>query len=106
MPSPPRAARFAVALCFFLAGAPFASWVTRIPSVETALGMSHATLGLVLLASSIGALVAMPLTGLRIARFGSRPVAQATVILYCASLPWLGIAQSPWQLAIALFVLG
>jgi MFS family permease len=106
MPSPPRAARFAVALCFFLAGALFASWVTRIPAVETALGMSHATLGLVLLASSIGALLAMPLTGACIARFGSRPIARATVILYCVSLPWLAVAQSPLQLALALFFLG
>src|SRR3954471_23727004 len=104
--APPRAARFAVALCFFLSGALFASWVTRIPAVETALGMSHATLGLVLLANSMGALIAMPLTGACIARFGSRPSAQATVILYCGSLPWLAVAQSPFQLAVALFFLG
>lgn len=106
MTATPRAARFAVALCFFLAGALFASWVTRIPAVETALGMSHATLGLVLLTSSIGALIAMPLTGACIARFGSRAIAQATVVLYCASLPGLALAQSPFQLAIALFILG
>jgi MFS family permease len=104
--SPPRAARLAVALCFILSGALFASWVTRIPAVETALGMSHATLGLVLLASSVGALLAMPLTGACIASFGSRPVAQATVVLYCLSLPWLAVARSPFQLAAALFTLG
>jgi MFS family permease len=103
---PPRAARFAVALCFILSGALFASWVTRIPAVETALGMSHATLGLVLLASSFGALLAMPLTGVCISRFGSRATTQVAVVLYAVSLPGLALAQSPVQLAIALFVLG
>ena len=68
--------------------------------------MSHATLGLVLLASSVGALIAMPLTGAGISRFGSRPISQATVVLYCLSLPGLGLARSPAQLAIALFILG
>lgn len=106
MPSPPRAARFAVALCFILCGALFASWVTRIPAVEAALGMSHATLGLVLLASSFGALIAMPLTGVSIARYGSRPTTQVAVIFFCLALPWLAVARSPVELAIALFVLG
>ena len=68
--------------------------------------MSHATLGLVLLASSLGALLAMPLTGACIARFGSRPITQVAVVLYCLSLPGLAVAQSPFQLAVALFILG
>src|SRR3954447_24191811 len=106
MRSPPRASRFAVTLCFILSGALFASWVTRIPAIATPLGMSHATLGLVLLASSFGALLAMPLTGACIARFGSRIPSQILLVLYCISLPPLAMAQSPVQLAVALFILG
>lgn len=68
--------------------------------------MSHRTLGLVLLASSFGALIAMPLTGVSIARFGSRVTTQVAVVMFCLFLPWLAVAHNPVQLAIALFVLG
>jgi hypothetical protein len=59
----PKVARLAVSLCFFLNGTVFASWIARIPRVQSSLGMSHATLGLALFGVALGALFAMPLTG-------------------------------------------
>jgi MFS family permease len=84
---PPKAARLAVALCFFLNGALFASWVSRIPAVQTARGLSHATLGLALFGVALGALVAMPVAGWCASRFGSRRVTQVVAIAFCATLP-------------------
>ena len=45
-----RTARVAVAMLFFLNGALFASWVSRIPAVQSARGLGNGGLGLALLA--------------------------------------------------------
>ena len=67
-------ARNAVLATFFLNGFAFATWASRIPSVRHALDLSPAKLGLLLLAASIGAVVALPSTGGSVQRFGARRV--------------------------------
>lgn len=103
---PPRTARFAVAGLFFMNGVLFASWVSRIPAVQAALGLNHQALGLVLLGVALGALVAMPLAGWYVSRVGSHRVTQFTAVAYLATLPWLALAPSAGWLAVALFVFG
>src|SRR5262245_7233556 len=92
--NPPRPARVAVAGLFFMNGVLFASWVSRIPAVQGALGLSHQSLGLVLLGVALGALVAMPLAGWYVSRVGSHRVTQVTAVAYLATLPWLALAPS------------
>src|SRR6266850_1016514 len=82
-----RIARLAVAMLFFLNGALFASWVSRIPAVQSARGLGNGNLGLALLAVALGAVVAMPLGGMLTARFGSDRISKITALLYCAMLP-------------------
>lgn len=102
----PKAARAAVALCFFLNGVLFASWVARIPAIQSTLGLNHATLGLVLFAVALGALFAMPLAGWGSARFGSHRVTQWVAAAYCLTLPFLALASNAGLLALALFCFG
>jgi MFS family permease len=104
--SPPRSARLAVSLFFFLNGALFASWVARIPAVQETLRMSHARLGVALLAGSAGALLAMPFTGWSVARYGSRLALRIAAVLFCFGLPWLAVAPSPAWLTLVLFLYG
>jgi MFS family permease len=103
---PPVAARVAVGLIFFGNGVLNASWVSRIPAVQSGLTLSHETLGLVLFGLALGALVAMPLAGWATSRFGSRRVCQFMAVLSCASLPLAAIAPGAGTLALALFCLG
>ena len=103
---PPAAARVAVAMLFFMNGALFASWVARIPAIRSALGLSHATLGLVLLAAALGALIAMPVAGWCVSRFGSRRVSQIAAIVFGAILPGLALAPNASLLALSLLFLG
>lgn len=103
---PPRAARLAVTLFFFLNGALFASWVARIPAVQETLHLSHARLGVALLAGSAGALLAMPFTGWSVARYGSRLVLRVAAVLFVLGLPWLAIAPTPAWLTLVLFLYG
>jgi predicted MFS family arabinose efflux permease len=90
----PRAARFAVATLFFLNGALFATWVARIPALQTRHDFNHGQLGLALLAVALGAIVAMPLAGKFITWLGSETVCKASALLFCAFLPVLLIAPN------------
>jgi fucose permease len=63
-------ARVAVALVFALNGLVFASWVSRLPAVREALGLSTGQLGLLLLCVSVGSVLGLPTSGPVVARFG------------------------------------
>ena len=63
-------ARQAVALAFVANGVAFASWVSRTPAVRDTLELTSTQLGLLLLCASVGSLIALPLSGLLVHRFG------------------------------------
>lgn len=66
-----RRATGAVLAAFALNGFLFANWVSRLPAVRDALGLSPAQMGLLLLVGSFGSLLALPLTGGVAQRFGT-----------------------------------
>ncbi len=104
--SAPRRARYAVAAVFLANGIVMGTWAAHIPLVEERLAISHSTLGLALFAMALGALLAMPLTGPTVARFGSALVTRvATMALFAAFLLPI-LAPGPRALMAALFVLG
>ncbi|PWR04943.1 MFS transporter [Micromonospora acroterricola] len=84
-PAPSRAVRTArngVAVVFTLNGLAVGSWFSRVPAVREALDLSAGRLGLLLLAMSVGALLAMPTSGLLAQRLGAaRTVTLATVLV-------------------------
>ncbi|WBB81023.1 MFS transporter [Micromonospora sp. WMMD882] len=81
-PSYVRAARNAVLVVFALNGLAVASWFSRVPAVRTALGLSAGELGLVLLAMSSGALLALTTAGLVTHRLGAaRTVVTAHLLI-------------------------
>ncbi|WP_374557440.1 MFS transporter [Micromonospora sp. RHAY321] len=85
VPTPPRIVRLArngVAVTFTLNGLAVGSWFSRVPAVREALDLSAGRLGLLLLAMSVGALLAMPTSGLLAQRLGAaRTVTLATVLV-------------------------
>lgn len=104
--APVRAARLAVMAVFFVNGMVLGNWFPRIPAVQRDLDLGEAELGLALLGTAIGALLAMPVTGWLIARFGSRPMTRASAVALCISLPLPGMAPNLPLLALALVALG
>ncbi|HWE63554.1 MAG TPA: MFS transporter [Chloroflexota bacterium] len=101
-----RRARRAVLVVFFVHGALFANWVPLIPTVQQNLGLSAGTLGLALLGSAVGSLIAMPVAGSLIARAGSRRVVTIAGIAYCATLLLPVVAPTLLTLFFALVVFG
>ncbi len=101
-----RVYRVAVGCLFFLQGICFASWASRIPSIQQSLGLSETALGGVLFALPIGSLLGLPLSGWLIARYGSRRVAACTLVLYACLLTGIGLSPSVWLLIPTLIFFG
>lgn len=66
-----RSTRLVITLFFFADGLLLGLWASRIPGVQAQAGLTNTGLGLALFASSLGALVAMPIAGLVCERVGS-----------------------------------
>ena len=98
--------RIAVATLFFLQGIGFASWTSRIPTIQQKLNLNEAQLGITLLAIPIGLLVSIPFSGWFVAKLGSRKVVLASVICYALVLISIGLSQTRFQLMSCLFVFG
>ncbi|MBU2074401.1 MAG: MFS transporter [Actinobacteria bacterium] len=104
-----RRARSAVAGSFVLNGLVFASLVSRLPDLRERLGLSNGGLGTLLLAISVGSLLALPSTGRVIERIGAGATVRAGVLADTVGLSTaaLGAALGSLPLAAAgLFVHG
>ncbi|HEV8438863.1 MAG TPA: MFS transporter [Methylomirabilota bacterium] len=99
-------ARRAVSTVFFVNGAVLASWVAQIPEVKARHAISDGRLGLVLLAMAAGSILALPLAGWLIGRWGSRLTTVIAAIGLCLALPWPISSPSALLAAVALAILG
>jgi MFS family permease len=81
-----RRAKVAVSVIFVVNGLSFASWAARVPAIRDTLGLTPGRLGLLLLAVSIGTMVALPLSGLVVGRLGPARTVVAAVLVASAGL--------------------
>jgi MFS family permease len=81
-----RRARFGVFGIFFVVGLGMAAWLVSIPAVQQRTGISHATLGLLLLVLGAGGVTGMQIAGYAIARWGSKVVTGAALGLYVVAV--------------------
>lgn len=100
-------ASVAVFAVFALNGFVFASWVSRLPAVRDALGLTPAQIGVVLLVGSAGSIVALPLTGAVIQRVGTARTTRGAALLtglgFTAAAGSISAGSTP-LLATSLFV--
>lgn len=104
--NPLKAARTAILTTFFVSGLLVASWFPHIPGVQERLGISEGVLGFALLGLAGGAVIAMPLSGAWISRFGSRWVTTVASFALCLVLPLPVLASTVPMLVLALLILG
>ncbi len=98
--------RLAVKIIFFLNGFVHANYFSRLPRIQDQFGIDNGVVGLVLLSSSVGALLAMPFTGWLIIRNGSRRIAIFSAFFYCSLIPFIPWMPTLWALIISFFLLG
>lgn len=100
------ATRLATRLAFLVAGFGIACWAPLVPFAKARLGIDDGVLGLLLLSLGIGSVLAMLLTGIMSARYGSKPIILAGGLGLALVLPLLAVASAPATLALALFAFG
>ncbi len=98
--------RAALGSLFFLAGLCFASWASRIPDVQAKFELSESQLGTLLLGLPIGSLIALPLAGWMVHKFGSKLVILLSAIGYMLFLPLIGFSPTLWALVPVVIVFG
>ena len=85
-------ARNALWLMFFVMGVVSMAWVPRIPEIKTANALTDTQFGLVLVASSVGAVLGAQLSGRAIHRFGSRPVMYVSSVIVPLGVTLMGLS--------------
>ena len=87
---------------FFVTGAVFASWGSRIPAVQDTLNLSPGELAVAILGIEGGAILGLPLGGALTARRGSRASLRLAFVIYGAAMVLVGAAASLAVLTAAL----
>lgn len=98
--------RAATISLFLLNGMALAAWVSNIPTIQVATGVSKEVLGGLLLVLGVGAIVGMQIAGLLVDRVGSRGTAMVAALLLILSVNPLGLVSDVGQLGLAIFVFG
>ncbi len=99
-------ARLSVLAIFFVHGAVFATWVSRIPAVQASLDLSTSRLGFALLGVAVGSFLSMPVATGLIERFGSKRVTALASLGFCCALILPPLTRTSLTLGLALAVLG
>lgn len=98
--------RIAVNLAFFLNGFIYANWVSRLPRIQEQFKADNGAIGVVLLAMSVGAVAAMPFTGWLIIKNGSRRISLASLLIYCAIVPFIPLMPGLIALILLYIMIG
>jgi len=93
-------------MLFFISGAAAATWAALVPFAKARAGLDEGSLGLLLLCLGVGSIVAMPIAGALVARYGCRRVVTVATIAICVTLPMLAVAATLPLLAVTLFIFG
>lgn len=102
--------RNAVAAVFALNGLAIANWISRVPAIRDELELTPAQVGLLLLAMSTGAVIALPSAGAVVLRMGPARTVAAGGIAACAGMLVVGVGGgalgSAAVVAVGLFAFG
>ncbi|WP_328959449.1 MFS transporter [Kitasatospora purpeofusca] len=74
-------AHLAIAALFCFLGFQYATWVSRLPALKTDFELSDGRIGLLLMASGIGAAASFPLVATMMKRYGSRTLATVSALV-------------------------
>jgi MFS family permease len=84
----------------------FASWASRIPTIQSGLNLNASALGTILFALPLGFFISLPFAGWLIAKAGSKKAVVLSSILYSLSLVSIGLSTTVTQIAFSLLLFG
>ena len=91
---------------FFLSGIITATWASRIPDVQSALGLNDAQWGVVLFGLPLGLVTGMPLSSKIITKYGAARIMVFSMLMFAALLSLLPLFPNKWTLIAVLFFYG
>ena len=103
---PGRPEQISTRIAFFIAGFGVAAWAPLVPFAKARADLDEGTLGLLLLCLGVGSIIAMPASGVLVARFGCRRLLVASSILMCLTLPLLAVISNQVLLGVTLLLFG
>lgn len=89
-----KAWRNGVVTAYAGSGLVFSTWVSRIPAIRDGLGLTPATVGLILLCMSLGSFVSVAASGLVVLRLGSRLTTRVCTTIQAVGLVLMGVGAS------------
>lgn len=98
--------RIAVGTLFFLQGLCFATWASRIPSIQQQLNLSESLLGGILFALPLGSMFSLLFSGALVTKYGSKRVGVNALLLYSLLLPAIGFSNNIPLLIASLMLFG
>jgi hypothetical protein len=98
--------RVAVTAVFFVSGALFSSWASRIPALSNRTGATVGALGLALLAPAAGAVLAMPQIGRLLQGRSSRRLCRLALAALVVAVALPGLTTSVAALGAVLVIVG
>lgn len=98
--------RLAVNIMFFVNGFLYTNLVSRLPRIQDMYELTNGELGILLLVTSLGALIAMPFTGWLIHQHGSKPLSWLAGAAFCVILPFIPMMGYPVLLGVIFFLIG
>jgi predicted MFS family arabinose efflux permease len=101
-----KAAWWAVVVRFLIHGLVASAWISRIPTIQTSLNLNNAALGLCLLGTAVGSVMAIPVAGWLVTRFGSKVVTTWSSVAFCLALVGPTFASSAFSLFVFLILYG
>jgi MFS family permease len=101
-----KANRRGVSVFFILHGLCFASWASRIPTIQANLNLNAAALGTLLFALPLGFFISLAFAGRLITKIGSKKAVVFSSTLYSLCLVAIGISTSPIQVGVSLLLFG
>ncbi|WP_127360314.1 MFS transporter [Actinacidiphila soli] len=91
---PFRRAQLAIAALFCCLGFQYATWASRLPAIKTHLGLTAAEVGLLLMATGVGAAASFPLVAMLMRRLGSRRLSLVSALGLALLLLVLSVAPN------------
>jgi MFS family permease len=99
-------AALGVMLCFLVHGLVVSTFVSRLPSIKSALRLSDGALGLALLGTAFGSIAGIAATGVLVTRFGSKRMSQWTSVGFCGVLALPALSHDGITLFLGLLAYG
>jgi len=99
-------ARWSLALLFLVMGVSSMAWVPRIPEIKSGLGLNDAQFGLMLAASSLGAVLGAQYSGRLVHRLGSKNTLRISQFVMPLGVITMGLTMTVPGIMAGLFVMG